>query len=750
MLERLLLALDRRPRTCLAVLLLLLVSTAIYLPRIKIDDSPERWLPASTREAWRQLDEHFNFGDTVAVGLEYLRPIRNDDLPPLRAFREQLAKIEGIRQVYDASFIAENIEGVPLSQLVDPANAARYNLYEGALWSPRREGQTDQTLMIACELFYPRDPVELYRIRRNVIDTLYHLIDEAQRDPAFHDVRFHVAGGILLMDELEQRSRLAARVFLPLSSLVGVAILLLGFRSLRALLLTLLGGGVAMVLVVGFVAFSGGGLGALTISAPTLISIIAIATTVHFANYTADTGNDCSTPAAREHMVRWVAVPCLGVAILTSFGFLMLVFNELSPVRALGYELFAGSILAFLCVFILSQWLPIRRAYAGKILLPERFGWWSDLLSRKPKRITAGLLCIMVVFAVLAWPWSPTSPIGLKVVVDPFSFFGPDNHLVKDQQHFLNSGFGLYQLDVILIPKEQGPATSDGQPASEQNAVNQRAAEQYADLLESKTDWGVLHVISTQSFRKRQSQFYDDLAKLQKNEGLLAAGMKLVQLAKASQYLATFQKTFENWNRDKLNQGAVRLTFLAHDRAVGGFEKLVALAKTSIPPQFTGYVSGTIASVVQLADGLVSGVAWGVGLSVVIMWLVCVVLFRSWRLGTIALFPNAFPIIVVYGYMGLVGTPLSSGSAMVATVSLGMNQTIFIIMRYRKKTREQGLDTNTAIRDTLVHIGRPVVLTSMVFTIGFLIFLLSDFLPLHNFGLLTSIAMVAGLLCDMM
>ena len=36
----------------------------------------------------------------------------------------------------------------------------------------------------------------------------------------------------------------------------------------------------------------------------------------------------------------------------------------------------------------------------------------------------------------------------------------------------------------------------------------------------------------------------------------------------------------------------------------------------------------------------------------------------------------------------------------------------------------------------------------MVFTIGFLIFLLSDFLPLHNFGLLTSIAMLAGLASD--
>jgi predicted RND superfamily exporter protein len=118
------------------------------------------------------------------------------------------------------------------------------------------------------------------------------------------------------------------------------------------LALTVVGGGAAMLLVIGYVAWSGSGLGALTISAPTLISIIAIATTVHFASDAADHGDPSRSPAERQRLVRWVAVPCLGVAILTAVGFLMLAFNDLSPVRSLGYELFAGSLLAFFCVFI--------------------------------------------------------------------------------------------------------------------------------------------------------------------------------------------------------------------------------------------------------------------------------------------------------------------------------------------------------------------------------------------------------------
>ena len=447
-------------------------------------------------------------------------------------------------------------------------------------------------------------------------------------------------------------------------------------------------------------------------------------------------------------MVRWVAVPCLGVAILTAVGFLMLTFNQLSPVRALGYELFAGSLLAFFCVFIISQRLPIRRAYAGAILTPERMGWWSDWLGRRPRSVTAILLGLMVVCGLLAWPWSPTSRVGLKVDVDPFSFFGPDNYLVKSREHFLDSGFGLYQLEVILIPRDKGQPPEGSKPGDETYETNLRAADQYADLLASRKDLGVLRVISTQVIRQRQAQFYDELKQLEEQQGILAAAMKIARMAKLTGYLQKFNETFDNWNRDKMNQGAIRLTYLAHDRVPGGFAKLLELANSSVPPQFTAYISGTVASVVQLADGLVGGLAWGVGSAVVIMWLVCVVLFRSFRLATIAFGPNAFPILVVYGYMGAAGVALTSGSAMVATVSIGMNQTIFLLLRYRKLTREQGLDTDTALHEAFVHIGRPVVLTSLVFMLGFLIFLVSDFLPLFYFGLLTSIAMLAGMIGD--
>ena len=91
----------------------------------------------------------------------------------------------------------------------------------------------------------------------------------------------------------------------------------------------------------------------------------------------------------------------------------------------------------------------------------------------------------------------------------------------------------------------------------------------------------MLRVISTQVIRQRQAQFYDELKQLEEQQGILAAAMKIARMAKLTGYLQKFNQTFDNWNRDKMNQGSIRLTYLAHDRVPGGFAKLLDLARTS-------------------------------------------------------------------------------------------------------------------------------------------------------------------------
>ncbi len=129
MIEALLNAIDRHRRIVWVVLICGVAASCYFVTRLQILDSPERWMPQSTVEAWKIFDSHFDVGDSIGVGLHFTRPVREDDLPRLARLRRKFERVEGMKQVYDVSLVAQEIEAVSLATLLDPANHQRYSLY---------------------------------------------------------------------------------------------------------------------------------------------------------------------------------------------------------------------------------------------------------------------------------------------------------------------------------------------------------------------------------------------------------------------------------------------------------------------------------------------------------------------------------------------------------------------------------------------------------------------------------------------
>ena len=71
---------------------------------------------------------------------------------------------------------------------------------------------------------------------------------------------------------------------LPLSLVLGLLALGVGFRSPQALLIAVLGGVWSVALMLGGVALAGWTLNVVTVAGPTLMAVIVVATTVHFAH----------------------------------------------------------------------------------------------------------------------------------------------------------------------------------------------------------------------------------------------------------------------------------------------------------------------------------------------------------------------------------------------------------------------------------------------------------------------------------
>ena len=143
-----------------------------------------------------------------------------------------------------------------------------------------------------------------------------------------------------------------------------------------------------------------------------------------------------------------------------------------------------------------------------------------------------------------------------------------------------------------------------------------------------------------------------------------------------------------------------------------------------------------------MSDQLVSFAIAAAGIAVTLS-----IAFRSIPIGLMSILPNIFPILLVIGSMGWIGVPINIGTAMIASVSMGLtvDSTIHYLAGYRR-AREEGLDHYAALRVTHASVGRAVIFASAALVVGFTVLTLSHFIPLIYFGVLVSAAMLGGLL----
>lgn len=121
--------------------------------------------------------------------------------------------------------------------------------------------------------------------------------------------------------------------------------------------------------------------------------------------------------------------------------------------------------------------------------------------------------------------------------------------------------------------------------------------------------------------------------------------------------------------------------------------------------------------------------------------------YRSFRVGILALIPNLLAIGLVIGVMGWLALPINIGTAMIASVAMGL--TVDSSIHYLSGLRRE-LAGDTDFAGAIVHtqqqVGSALIYANLALVAGFLVLVLSNFIPLVYFGILCSVAMAGGLL----
>lgn len=128
---------------------------------------------------------------------------------------------------------------------------------------------------------------------------------------------------------------------------------------------------------------------------------------------------------------------------------------------------------------------------------------------------------------------------------------------------------------------------------------------------------------------------------------------------------------------------------------------------------------------------------------------VLIVVLRSFWLGLIAMLPNLFPIVVLFGCLGWFNSPVDLAIAMTASVALGIavDDTTHFLIRFREFG---GNVTNvlTPVRKAICQCGPAMLHTTAIGSAGMLVYGFSEMVVVKNFSFAITGMLVLALLAD--
>ena len=161
--------------------------------------------------------------------------------------------------------------------------------------------------------------------------------------------------------------------------------------------------------------------------------------------------------------------------------------------------------------------------------------------------------------------------------------------------------------------------------------------------------------------------------------------------------------------------------------------------------------TGLVPIVYKAQTTLLTSLIQSTGLAFFMIAIVMVFLLRSSKAGLLAMLPNVFPVVAIFGAMGWMDRLVDIGSMMTASVAMGVavDDTIHFLSWFRR-----GLDEGRSRHDAILlayrRVATAMTQTTAIGGIGLSIFAFSTFTPTQMFGVLMLALLVAALVGDLL
>ena len=432
-------------------------------------------------------------------------------------------------------------------------------------------------------------------------------------------------------------------------------------------------------------------------------------------------------------------------AITTMGGMLSFLAGGIRPMRWVGgitaaavFMVFAYTIILLPCLLSFGKNKEPDPAFvdtAGSTktdLRVERMG--KAILNKKWITVAVGSAVIIAMIPGI---------IQIKVNMDYSEMMGERTPYIKRLLEITRSQLGSQYSYDVLIEYEDEDAIKDPEVLKKMDEL----AEKIGTLSMTKVSNGKPRVSSVTKVIKEMNRTLngDDLAYY-----VIPDSQEMV-----SQILFLYEisggEDLYDYINPECNAAFLHVELNGYDaeECVQNMDAVNAWVKEMFPDTVTAGLVGEVMQYAAMNGKLVRGSIKSIGTSFIIIFVLLVFAFMSFKSGLIAMLPNVAPILLIGGVMGYAKIPLDMITAMVMPMILGIavDDTIHFTNHIKYHFELTG-NYRKAVENSYREIGKTMIMTTIILCAMFFIFIFSTMTALVRIGYLSIIGLAGALIAD--
>lgn len=700
--------------------------------------------------------DHKGSASIVAIDGSITRPDVQQALIDLHHTMETVQGIDDVQSLVNASVYVD--QGGMMQLLpIFKGNHAQLELVRAFLDNPTHPpyfiSQDQQTVAVAI-----RSPMNYKKQAANEALAKQFKVKLAEVQKRHPSLTFYLTGNPSIQEEAIGTLQRDQIRFVPIVVLLMVVVLWFSFRHLRGVLLPFLTTAVATIWAIGWLVLRGHPLDIVNSSIIVLLLVIGISVALHIIarfedelQSTRQQSKSSFLPVDKNiviaQTVQNMALPCFLTTATTALGFASSITAKVEIVKQFGIDAAMGVmgtyVAALLLIPSLLSLMPLPAEKTAPTFLGVGLSIDSILkhITRFSLRFPKSILLSSLFLGGIAFLEARHIQSNQTLVSEL-----PQSAPPVVALHFVQNHLGgILPFDIVF----EGPKSLLKEPKFIQQAARiqeevrqvylQPQTHSFADVLRS-----IGYSLHEEKTPKPVSQWSEEktaqlllLLELSGEEGL-----KQVSEGFYAPHgdLFRIQATIHNASTRDITKMKNQILTILNQNPIQG---------ASI--HLTG--GAIIAS--EALDNTLYNVASSLGLAVVMIWLLVLLLFRSFRLSLIILLPNLLPILFTLAMMQITGVSLRVATIMIFSMVLGItvDTCIHLIARLREEVKRHHLSNTTLHKSQVYHIlertirgsGRPIVYSTFLLLIGFSVLGFSAFEALRDFSILSAITLAAAL-----